>query len=581
MGEPTNDWIAYSILILHAIVFVFFTFMLLTKLVEGVIRLLGGAHFDESTSPLDSGLFAAIMDLDCLNGVRGGKAAQRKRRKRGSRQLQRNVSAAGSLTTQMMLDRHSQGVSRQPISEGSTPFLNPCPPHPQQRPTSYFPGYQPPLGPPPLERHSSDSRSDEPSASGHIMDAWRPAQPVAYNPTGYIPAPLSSPGESSSVPTRSFSVVRGGRADYQNPYDVQAGSPTRSLSPPALRIASPSKPSHTRQHSSSAIVERYDGSAPSSPRLGHNAPTLYPPGRDGPRPNNEGLRPPQLAIPKRRSLNNLKDDPSPDSTSTPRRGKRKSKTGGWFGKSAEDPESSPAEESDDEPGPSRRRVPLHFEPAPSPLGEKKSWRTALGLGRKKSMDEMAELARDENKARKAALAAASGSMFAGVEAPPSKSFVVNRKNGSRPGGPTPLQSPVSATSETKSFKVKRMGQPVPSASGSASPATNPKIQITSVAGSSSLDRTEKGERLSGGFKVIGRPALPSSQEVKRGSGSGTVNRPQSYRSTLDDSIDSTKDPNPSNGTGYPPTVFVPMRDDEAGKRLSGGTFGSLGSRFGR
>jgi hypothetical protein len=32
---------------------------------------------EESTSPLDSGLFAAIMDLDCLNGVRGGKAAQR------------------------------------------------------------------------------------------------------------------------------------------------------------------------------------------------------------------------------------------------------------------------------------------------------------------------------------------------------------------------------------------------------------------------------------------------------------------------------------------------------------------------
>jgi hypothetical protein len=50
-----------------------------------------------------------------------------------------------------------------------------------------------------------------------------------------------------------------------------------------------------------------------------------------------------------------------------------------------------------------------------------SWSVPFGSPRIHGMDDMAELARDENKARKAALAAASGSMFAGVEAPPAPS----------------------------------------------------------------------------------------------------------------------------------------------------------------
>ena len=531
MTGSTRDWIAYCILLLHAIVFVFFVLMLFTKLVEGLIRLFGGAHFDESTSPLDSGLFAAIMDLDCLNGVRGGKAAQRKRRKRGSRQLQRNVSAAGSLTTQMMLDRHSLGVQRLSGADGETPFSN-YPPFetqglktPQSVPESqqnYFPGYQPPLGPPPLERHSSDSRSDERSAGGHIMDAWRPSQPLGYALTATSPGwadvspgldAVSSDSAVGSGATRSFSVLRGGRADFQNPYDVKAGEPGRALSPPPMRIASPSKPSHNRQHSSSAIVEGYDNSAPPSPGLGA-VPAIYPPGHSGPRPNNQGLRPPILAIPKRRSLNNLHDDPSPDSQYSTnatvknikgKRPKRKSRVksgagSGWFGKDSES-ETSPAE-SDDEPGPSqRRRIPQPFEPAPSPLGDypdvqsrKKGWKAALGLGLggggrgkgDREMEDMAEMARDENKARKAALATASGSMFAGVEAPSlprspaGKGFVVNRKP-ARPGvtpmvnsrgfspadagdgaGPSRTQGAHGTHGDApapRSFKVKRMNDP--------------------------------------------------------------------------------------------------------------------------
>lgn len=596
--------------------------MLLTKLVEGLIRLFGGAHFDESTSPLDSGLFAAIMDLDCLNGVRGGKAAARKRRKRGSRQLQRNVSAAGSLTTQMMLDRHSQGVPRQPPSEGTTPFLSSYSSYAmEQQQTSYFPSAQspplgaPPLGPPPLERHSSDSRSDEQfSASDHIMDAWRPAQPLhslGYAPPGgYAPSALSPPLDStSSGPGRSFSVVRGGRADYQNPYEVRdvEGAPARSLSPPALRIASPSKPTHTRQHSASAIIERYDASAPSSPRIG-NVPTLYPPGREGPRPNNQGLRPPVLAIPKRRSLNNLKDDPSPDSqyssnnTSKGKKAKRRSKPSGWFAKSENDhdSESSPAEESDDEPGPSRKRVPRPFEAAPSPLGEESKarhgWRAALGLGRKKSIDEMAEIARDENKARKAALAAASGSMFAGVDAPPSatsRGFVVNRKGASASGQGS---SPAGASGEVvRSFRVKRAGggldSPVhvplappapgpeilvqsPTISPQKTPTPHKTVKDKAAGQSASTSSTDPPAGKS--FRVIGRPSaspISGNAEASSSHTSFKVNRPQSYQAPGVTSTFSTPGHTiQPEQVGYPPTSFVPADT----KRLSGVSIGSTG-----
>lgn len=517
MVHSTNAWIAYAVLLLQAIAFVFFLFMLLTKIIEGLIRLFGGAHFDESTSPLDGGIFAAIMDLDCLNGVRGGKAAQRKRRKRGSRQLQRNVSAVGSLTTQMMLDRHSQGVQRQPISQSTTPYLTPYSAYQvnehgvTNQSDGYFAGYnQPPLGPAPLERHSSDSRSDEPSHSGHIMDAWKaPSGSKAYAAPGlYVPSAQSPSAEAG--PSRSFSVIRGGRAEYKNPYEMNDEVAGRSLSPPpGTRVAPATKPVHNRQQSSHGIIE---GESPpiiytdSSPPATY--PTLYPPGHTGPRPNNQGLRPPALAIPKRRSLNNLKDDASPDSLNSSsaaeavkgKKGKRRSKPSTWFAKHNNDSASSPVEddytdETDDERGPSRKRKagsrpqrpPKPFEPVPSPLLDDEragGIRGLLGLKRKKSLNDVEERARDENKARKAALAAQSGSLFAGVDAPVSptagRGFVVNRKKGDSTTltatdvkgtrgnpiiQPMPVDSP--ATSQTpdegsRSFKVKRMGRQTPS-----------------------------------------------------------------------------------------------------------------------
>ncbi|KAK4687354.1 mediator of RNA polymerase II transcription subunit 6, partial [Tremellales sp. Uapishka_1] len=522
LQESTLDWLAYGVLIIQAIIFIFFLLVLLSKIVEGIIRIVGGVHFDESTHPLDGGFFAAIASLDCLNGDRGGTAAARRRRKRGSRQLQRNVSAAGSLTTQMMLDRHSQGIQRPPVSEGTTPFLAGFPDAQVVGQGSYFAplhsGYEP-------TRVPSDERSD-----GHIMEAWRPPS-IPGSASGYAPVgsrvPSATSPTSSQGPNRSFSVIRGGRADFENPYTVkeQFGGPP----PPSIRVSQSDIPPHSKQKSHSAMVEMFDQSPNAMvPTLG----LTYPPGqpRMGMRANTHGLRPPQLSIPKKRSLNTLtpaeldKDSPSSDSDGE-RKGKRH-----WFVRNQSSSQTQDStEESEDEPpvGQRRRRKGKRKE---SPLvvdddvdeeaGEKKGrsrgWKVGLGLGssRKKSLDDFEERLKDENKARKAAVVAESGALFAGVDAPspsPSKGFVVTRKNGAetpptparsfvvkRPLAPTPPPEPES------SFKVKRAGQKTPAiievepSSPARSFAVDPSDQAPSP--------TEPTPVRS--FKVI-RPSIPA------------------------------------------------------------------------
>ncbi|EIW70782.1 hypothetical protein TREMEDRAFT_11397, partial [Tremella mesenterica DSM 1558] len=470
MTRSADDWIAYSIFILQAIAFVFFALMLITKVVEGLIRLFGSVHFDESTSPLDGGIFAAIMDLDCLNGVRGGKAAARRRRKRGSKQLQRNVSAAGSLTTQMMLDRHSQGIPRQPVSETHVPFLqSPTSPGPQ----TYFPGYHSPLGPPPMERLSSDSRSEERTAEGHIMDAWSPPHSPPHIYQGYAPPGNYVPSATSPDGGKSFHVISGGRAEMRNPYI--ATGPGRIQSPSPVSASGPKVPTHSRTWSASAAQHGgFNSPPPSSSTLLSSS--LYPPGHtSNARPNSQGLRPPILAIPKRRSLNNLKEV-SPTSryglgekerdkeSKRKQKQKRRSKPIGWFmavnkGESSGTSGTEEDEESDDEPGPSRRRkhkrmkVPITvtdelemrepepFQPIPAIVesgGAPRGWKATLGLVKRRKEED--ESVRDENKARKAALATESGALFAGVQAPKTQSIKT----------PTPT---------TTGFKVKRAGRP--------------------------------------------------------------------------------------------------------------------------
>jgi hypothetical protein len=291
--------------------------MLVCKILEGLIRLFGKIRFDESTHPLDGGLFAAF----------GGLSDKLKRRRKGSRPHldHRNSSNVGSINTQMMLNRHSTNQTAIPFS-GRTSH------------ESYLSG--------------------RPS-----MGQW------GENNVGYASVPgVDNPQEilMDSAPTRGFSVVRGGRAVYQDPYAVLPGAngpmPDRVSYPPNSRsLTSPDRrttfaplPSvaengsqtgfasaqsrpvrHTRTRSQTAIVESFNPGPE-----GHMPGALGPPAQTGRSTNsftvNRGAPPPiplilQNTQPEYRpvvgTVTPLGDD---DDDSLP---KKSSKPSSWFGRS--------------------------------------------------------------------------------------------------------------------------------------------------------------------------------------------------------------------------------------------------------
>ena len=186
---------------------------------EGLIRLFGKIRFDESTHPLDGGLFAAF----------GGLSEKLKRKRRRSRpQLdQRNSSNAGSINTQMMLNRHSTNQTALPFS-----------------------------GRPSQESYLSRRQS---------MGQW------ADSNTDYTSVPgADAPQEilMDVPPTRGFSVVRGGRAVYQDPYAVLPGA----------NSAMPDRVSYPPNSRSLTSPDRRTSFAPLPSLAENDSPAGYPPG---------------------------------------------------------------------------------------------------------------------------------------------------------------------------------------------------------------------------------------------------------------------------------------------------------------
>lgn len=384
LDEVSREWLAYIVLLIQAIVFVFFALMLITKITEGLIRLFGRAPFDESKHPIDGGIFAAIMDLDMFNGDRGGKAAERRRRKQDSQALQQNVNMAGSLTTQMILDRHSRGVDRE-----GYPILSPA--SDSEHRGAYLP--VPGKGASSVSVNSSDeSRVME----SRIMDAWKPR--TSYETTHYndVVPPQSPPAEEKSEMLMS-------------PRQVERQF--RSASPPDIYVTGASVSSrddwrgHGRTQSSPQVLEGGSNSQASSP--GH--PTFrslstsprpldsYPPSFDAQgayHPQlNERNRPPPLTIPGRRnSLNEIPAD-------TGRGKKRRS----WFGRSGR----NNSEDSDDDDD-------FVDDDWPEPQEPARSWRNIFR--KRRTLDDRE---RDENSARKAAQVNKNAAQLAGIATPAS------------------------------------------------------------------------------------------------------------------------------------------------------------------
>lgn len=532
--EGSQQWLAYVVLILQALVFIFYFFMVLVKILEGLIRLFGGGTFDESNHPIDGGIFAAIMDLDCLNGVRGGKAAARKKRKRDSRQLQRNVSVAGSLTTQMMLDRHSQGVERQ--LGGYTRASM----HAQR---GYYQVSNPSVDHLGGRRSMSDQGSiTSMSEENRIMDMWRPMVTPTH---GYSDMqPLASPSEKSPV---------------NSPRRHSTGWPQTA---PLIRVSdekgSPYKPQHSRAHSSSAIVEelasptspvpppiRSMSTSPRLPQYGQlNVPTTptYPPAR-GMRPDNNGVRPPPLTISKRRSLNNIAIE---EEAGAAEASKRRS---AWFGRSGGDDRtrtrrSHDDDDSDDEPGPRRprRRYRNQRQEGVDPETSPRAPRGFKALFTRKA--KLDERTRDENSARKAAKMNESAAIFTGVEAPSqntgNNTFRVQRKNqpAARPvSGASGSAVPLLSAPPPSSFKVARMRQSGPS------PGRTPPMVSPSPSALEALQNVAEEPHEAAPLHV-NRPLRPSPS----GSSMSSLQR------TPDPAV-----PAQQSSGGYATNLFVPLR----------------------
>lgn len=476
---PAAGWITYGVLILQGIVFLFFTCMLISKIIEGLIRLFGNVHFDESTHPLDGGLFAACSALDCLGGVGGGAAAARRRRKRGSRQYEQNITRVGSLSTQMMLDRHSQNprLSSGEHMLGDYPLTSSAYATPGSvQSTGYFTAVQ--IGP------DYAVTSDE-SADGHIMGAWR--TPGGYRPGGnqafqqaaatyptYLRTPsaereeLLAPGAMS--PQRGFSVVGGGKADANDPYAAMAPA---ARPPSAYRVAEPQQrpmpPRHSRTRSQTAVIE--DIGAADFWANDHMSGSHRPPALAMLRSQAESSRHVRSASPS--------SDYS-DESRRPKNKKRNSKSSSaWAARTPpDDSDASDRESRSRKSGGKRHRDTTDVEKGEPSEGGRGWFSSALrtiGGVKDRPLAPAEEQAKDANKVRKAALLAESGALFAGVDdqsraVPPVSSFQVVRQSrpsltlgtssSSAPPLQLPQQDPVrkdpdATTATGRSFKVIR------------------------------------------------------------------------------------------------------------------------------
>ena len=384
IGNAVSGWIAYTILCLQGVALLAFLVMLISKVMEGLIRLFGNVKFADSTHALDGGLFAAFGGLSQASRRRKRKAA-------GKGSVAQRSSMAGSVNTQMMLDRFSTNTTAGPISPIG---------HGRSGSAGYFPG-QAPAG-------------------------W----PALSSPSGY--ARVSVPHEEvlqddAPAGARGFSVIRGGKATYADPYrstpgaEGEAGpsSPkqfsyqTRPLLSPEQHSSYEPKapagsggPRHVRTKSQTAIVESVPSSLSDSPHSqypqlpgsGENTPGWTP----GTTPTAENFFARDYArqsIPL--ALQRIPREEHPTHNDSPtseysgdRAGGKRSRPTSWFGlgsgKKTVSADSDDEEELDD----------VGTRTPPEPVRQS-SWLSSLGLsGDKRMRSSLDEKRVDENALRK-------------------------------------------------------------------------------------------------------------------------------------------------------------------------------------
>ncbi|EIW76183.1 hypothetical protein CONPUDRAFT_110955 [Coniophora puteana RWD-64-598 SS2] len=210
IGTGAGGWVAYGILVVLCLVYLSFLLMLIVKLIEATVRLIGRSPFSASNHPMDTGLIGACS----LAGCCGSRRKERERRRYRATEIKHNTgrgsypdSSSGGYTppTAAFRDMHKDTSSSRNMSGGPPSYLRP---EHAMRP------------------YKEESDDDE---NGHIMGAWNAfpalgAGAAAAGP-GYERAQLHESPPTTPPATKSgFARVGGGRAHFDSPYAIAGGS---------------------------------------------------------------------------------------------------------------------------------------------------------------------------------------------------------------------------------------------------------------------------------------------------------------------------------------------------------------------
>ncbi|KAJ7094372.1 hypothetical protein C8R44DRAFT_645301 [Mycena epipterygia] len=205
IGDGSGAWVAYGILVILALVYLALVLMLLIKLIEAAIRIIGRVGFDRSTHTVDSGLLGACGLLGCCGS----------RKRRIPRHRTRNTRGQGYAPPNPARASDGSSTYAPPVMMGTDSKKGSI--HSQQPPSVLRP-----------EHALRPYREESDDESGYIMGAWQPFPRPGYVPVKDTPPP---------PPASGFSRVGGGRAHIDTPYAIAPGESTPTLEWPAMDAA--------------------------------------------------------------------------------------------------------------------------------------------------------------------------------------------------------------------------------------------------------------------------------------------------------------------------------------------------------
>ncbi|KIK53282.1 hypothetical protein GYMLUDRAFT_179150 [Collybiopsis luxurians FD-317 M1] len=196
VGTGAEGWVAYGILIILALIYLAFALMLVVKIIEAVVRIVGGVSFDKSRHSVDSGLLGACGLLGCCGGPRKKSRRSKNRKSAGRSGYQQADSELRSPLSELSYPPTIGGTGKGGSIHSSGP------PPSVLKPEHAFRPYK-------------EESDDE---NGYIMGAWQPFQ---NRTSGYIPVSDSAPTTAPAATKSSgFSRVGGGRAHIDTPYAI-------------------------------------------------------------------------------------------------------------------------------------------------------------------------------------------------------------------------------------------------------------------------------------------------------------------------------------------------------------------------